>query len=237
VATSAKQDASFLEQFEPDVFWTQHGQKITWGAICIAALVVIFLVWQRQKSQRAEEAASRLAVANDEMALQGIIQDYAGQEVTASAMIRLADLYFRSGRYAEAATTDQKLLSAFPRHPLVQTAVLGLAAVQEAQGNYSAARDQYTQLASSYPNGYASLAARMGAARCTELLGQAKEARQMYEELLPMAQGTPWQNEALVRWTVLSRQEVSAALTAPQPETGLLNLGTKTPISATGTLR
>ena len=237
MATSAKQDASFLEQFEPDVFWQQYGQKIIWGAIGIAALAVVVLVWHRQKTQRAEEAAARLSAANDENALQGIIQDYAGQEITASAMIRLGDVYFRSGRYAEAASVDQKLLSQFPQHPLVQTAILGLAAIQEAQGNYSAAKDQYLRLASSYPNGYAALAARMGAARCTELLGQTKEARQMYEELLPQAQGSPWQTEALVRWTVLSRQEGTVAQAGSQAESGPLNLGSKAPVSTTGTLR
>jgi tetratricopeptide (TPR) repeat protein len=237
VATNAKQDAGFLEQFEPDVFWQQHGQKIIWAAIGAAALAVVLLVWQRQKTQRAEEAAARLAVATQETALQGIIQDYPGQEVAASAMIRLGDLYFRTGRYAEAASVYQKLLATFPRHPLAQTAMLGLAAVQEAQGNFSAAKDQYLQLASSYPGGYASLAARMGAARCAELLGQIKEARQMYEELLPAAQGSPLQTEALVRWTVLSRRVGEAALATPQAETGPLNLGTNGPVSATGTLR
>ncbi len=237
MATNEKSENSFLEQFEPDVFWEQHGQKIIWAAIALAAIGVVVLVWQRQKAQQADEAASRLAVAGDASALQGIIRDYPGQQAAASAMIRLADLDFRSGKFAEAADVYHQFQVAFPQHPLLETASLGLAAVQEAQGNLQAAKDQYMQLATGHPGGYAAMAARMGAARCAELLGQTKEARQLYEELMPAVQNSPWQIEAVVRYAVLSRQPAEAPLTASQPQTQLPPLISNAPISTTGTLR
>ena len=122
-------------------------------------------------------------------------------------MIRLGDLQFQGGRYAEAGGVYQQFLNQFPRNFLAPAAMLGLASVPEAQGNYEVARSQYTQLAASNPAGYTTLAARMGVARCAELLGQAKEARQLYEELIASAQNSPVQGEAYVRWTVLARQQ------------------------------
>jgi tetratricopeptide (TPR) repeat protein len=152
-------------------------------------------------------------------------------------MIRLADIDFRSGKFTDAADLYQKFLTAFPNHPLLETAQLGLAAVQEAQGNLQAAKDQYTELASSHPGGYTALAARMGAARCAELLGQTKDARQLYEELLPAVQNSAWQIEAIVRYAVLSRQQIETPVAGSQPQTQLPPLIPNAPVSATGTLR
>jgi predicted Zn-dependent protease len=237
LATSEKTENSFLEQFEPDVFWEQHGQKIIWALIGIAVVGVVVYVWQRQRAQQAEEAESRLATAADPSALEGIIRDYPDQQVAADAMIRLADIDFRNGRFTDAADVYQRFVSAFPNHPLLETAELGLAAIQEAQGNLQAAKDQYALLASSHPGGYTALAARMGAARCAELLGQTKEARQLYEELLPAVQNSPWQVEAVVRYAVLSRQQPEAPTGVSQPQVKLPPLISNAPVSSTGTLR
>ena len=237
MATSEKSASNFLEQFEPDVFWAQHSQRIIWGIIGLVALGVVAYVWQRQKAQQKEEAAIRLATAADLGALQGIIRDYPGQEVAAAAMIRLGDLDFRNGRYAEAEDVYKNFLASFPHHPLVETAQLGLAAIQEAQGNLQAAKDQYAQLASAHPGSYTAVAARMGEARCAELLGQTKEARQIYEELLPAVKDTPWQVEAVVRYAVLSRKAAEIAPTPSPAQAELPPLVPMAPVPPAGTSR
>ena len=227
MADISKSDAGFLEQFEPDVFWEQHGRKVVGGLVAVLAVGLAIFYWQRQGAQEEERAAARLAMARDPNSLQAIVRDYPGKEVAAQAMLRLGDVYFQEGKFADAATTYQQFLTSFPRHNQTPAALLGLAAVQEVGGNFEAAKGQYMQLVTSHPDAYTAIAAKLGAARCAVKLGQKKEARQLYEELMPLVQGTPWQTEVTLGWTVLSREaEASAAASAAErpptaPQTGL----------------
>jgi TolA-binding protein len=211
----------FLKQFEPDVFWQQHGRKILWGVGIVLAIVLVVVWRQRQAAREETEAAMRLATAGDAASLSRIIQDYRGKEVAAQAAFRLAGLQFQQGNYPAAGEAYQSFLTQFPNHPLRESAQLGLAIVQEAEGNFEGAKTQYHQIVAEHPNGYTSVAARMGEARCAEALGQVKEARQMYEELLAMTQNSPWQAEAYLRWTVLSRSPEAAAPPPIAPQQSL----------------
>jgi tetratricopeptide (TPR) repeat protein len=190
-------------QFEPDVFWAQHGRKVIWAAVGVVAIGLIVFVVQHNAAQRMEEAAVRLSNASDAAALQSIVNDYPGREVAAQAMAKLADLQFRQGNFNDAAASYQRLIQSFPNNPLAESAQLGLAAIQEAQGNYQAARDSYMQILNTHPTGFTAQSARLGAARCSELLGQTKQAQQLYEEVA--ARESPLQREAYIRWVVLSR--------------------------------
>ena len=221
MAEISKSDAGFLGQFEPDVFWQQHRRKIIGGLVAVLAVALAIVYWQRQGAQEEERAAVRLATARDLDSLQAIVRDYPGKEVGAQAMLRLGDLYFQEGKLEDAASTYQQFLTAFPRHGQVPAALLGVAAVQEAEGKFEAAKGQYLQLVASHPTAYTALAAKLGAARCAMKLGDTKEARQFYEELMAVTQGTHWQTEVMLGWTVLSREaEPSAApSTAGSPST------------------
>jgi TolA-binding protein len=154
-------------------------------------------------------------VAGTPGALQQIAQEFSGQGLAAQALLRLADIEFRAGRYKEAGEAYQQFLTGFANHTLADSAQLGLAQVQEAQGNFAAARTQYQQVASLHPNGYTAIAARVGAARCTESLGQKNEARQLYEELRPIVQGSGLETEVFLRYLVLSRSVESTNAAAP----------------------
>lgn len=193
------------EQFEPDLFWQEHGRKIIWATAAALGIGLLAYLWQQQRLQEAEVAMSKLAQATDAASLQQIVQSYAGSEVGAAALLRLADLHYREGRYLEANSAYQQFLERYPKHFLADSARLGLAAVQEATGNFEGARTQYAQLASANPNGYAAVAAKLGVARCTELLGQVGEARQAYNEVMAADKAGGWQEEAFFRWTVLGR--------------------------------
>ena len=209
---------SELSQFEPDLFWENHGRKviIITAVALVAGLAAYF--WQQQREADRDKASARLAAAMDVASLQGIVKDLPDSDVAAAALLRLGDLQFREARYPDATKTLQELLQKYPKHMLADAARLGLAAVQEAVGNYEPARILYMELISASPNSYTVAPARLGAARCSELLGQAPQARQLYNEVMASDQTAAWQGEAFFRWTVLGRQVPKTAPATPNTE-------------------
>jgi TolA-binding protein len=205
MAREAQDDLRITDQFDFEVFWEKHGKQITGGVIAIAAFGLVLLYWQHQASYQAEQATESLAHATDSAALQAVARDFPKSPVAAEALARLADLYYRNGRYPEAASTYESLMRDFPNHPLAVSSKIGLGAVLEAQGNLDGAKAQYLQIMNSDPNSYIANAARMGLARCLEIQGQKKEARQLYEELLAAGQNSPWFEKAYLRMVVLNR--------------------------------
>jgi tetratricopeptide (TPR) repeat protein len=220
VADFSKSAMTDLAQFEPDVFWEQHGTKIVLAGLSVLAVGVGLFLWQRHAAEMQEAAATRLAAANSAPMLQQIIQDYPGKEPAAQAWLRLADMQFQSGKYTEAAGSYQKFLDQYPKHPLTESALLGQAASQEALGNFAAAKSQYEMLINVHPQGYALLAAKLGLARSLESLGQPKEARQVYEEVMAAAQGSPWSMAAYMRWVVLRRDLPPESPKSPAAQLG-----------------
>jgi TolA-binding protein len=221
MAHEAHNDLRITDQFDLEAFWADYGKKITIGAVAIIAIIGVLLYRQYQSSAQAEQAASMLANARDTGSLEQIIRDYPGSSTAAEAMSRLADVYYRSGKYPEAASTYERIIGEFPSHVLAQSAKLGLAAVLEAQGNIEGAKTQYLQIINSGPNSYVASAAKIGLARCLQAGGQAKEARQLYEEVLALGQNSPWFTQAYLQWVVLSRdmppEKPNDSATTPTP--------------------
>ena len=206
----------FLEKFEPEVFWHQHGRKIIWGAIAVLAGGVIYVQMQRQAGERETEAATRLAQATEPGLIVPLVKEFSGKNIGAQALLRLAELYSQAGRLPEALAAYQEFLTTYPQHPLVDSAQLGQAASLETAGKLEDAKARYIQLSSKF-SGYTAVAAKLGAARCAEVLGQTKEARQYYEELAPVIAGSPWALTTAIRLDVLNR-------TPEAPVTGIAPL-------------
>lgn len=202
-----------LEQFEPDVFWEKHGKQVIAGTVAVLVVIVGLLMWQRQQQAGEEQEALKLSQAVDIPRLEQFVNSSGSKSLVTMALMRLGDLQFREGRYAEAGATYQKLVDVYPRSLFVAGAKFSQAAIQEAQGQFEAARGLYSQIAGA-TSGYASYQARLGVARCTEALGQTKEARQLYEELLMAGQMSGGQSLPMVRWAVLGRN-----LPAERPDT------------------
>jgi TolA-binding protein len=205
MARDAQDDLRITDQFNFEVFWADHGKHVTAAVVTIVAVGFVLLYRQHQSSMQAEQAADSLARATDVSALEHVIQDFPKSKTAAEALSQLADVYYRNGKYTEAASTYERILRDFPTHPLSESAKLSLAVVLEAQGNLNGAGAQYQQIINSSPNSYVANAARMGLARCLEIQGQKKEARQTYEEVLALGQNSPWFTQAYLRWVVLSR--------------------------------
>ena len=210
MAETNKTPVEFLNQFEPDLFWQQHGRKIIWGVIAVLAIGVIIVQMQRQAAEHETEAAARLAQAAEPGAVSQLAHEYHGKALGAQALLRLAELHAQAGRVVDAQAAYQEFLTAYPQHPLADAAQLGQAAMLEIAGKLEEAKARYLQLAFK-SSIYTGVAAKLGAARCAEALGQGKEARQLYEELTHAVAGTPWALTVAVRLAVLGRSQETMA--------------------------
>jgi len=218
MAETNKTTADFLKQFEPELFWQQHGRKILWGIVAALALVLIFVKVQRKAAESENEAAARVAQATEPVTLMQLASEYKGKNIGAQALLRLADVQSHAGRSTEALKAYQEFLTVYPQHPLVDSAQLGQAETMEAAGQLEDAKARYLQMASRF-SPYA-VAAKLGAARCAEALGQTKEARQLYEELVPVVGGTQRELPVVLRLDVLARSK-ETAVTGAVPMTAI----------------
>jgi len=217
MAQGGQDGLRITDEFNFQVFWATHGKRITVAVVAVAVIGIGLLYRQHQTNEQVELAADRLASATDVTSLEQIARDFPGSTTAGNALSRLADFYFRSGKYTEAAGTYERIEKEIPSYPLMDSVKLSHAALVEAQGNLAGAKDQYQQVINFFPNSYVANAAKMGLARCMEALGQKKEARQVYEEVLAAGQNSPWFTQAYLQWVVLSRDMPPE--TAPQPST------------------
>jgi TolA-binding protein len=228
MAQDVHNDLRITDQFDLEAVWTEYGKKITIGTVVVVAIIGILLYRQYQSGAQAEQAASMLANARDTGSLEEVIKQFPNSSTAAEAMSRLADAYYRSGKYPEAASTYERISREFPSHVLAQSAKLGQATVLEAQGNLDGAKTQYLQIINSGQSSYVANAAKMGLARCLQVGGQNKEARQLYEEILALGQNSPWFTQAYLQYVVLTRDlppekasDTATQSTAPAAKNGL----------------
>ena len=211
MAREAQDDLRITDQFDLETFWAENSKMIIIGVLAVVVFGGGVLLWQYRSNERMEQAADRLARANDPAALEQVAVEFPGTETALEALTRLSDIQYLEGKYAEASSTYERILKDFSSNPLSESARLGLAVVQEAQGNFDAAKGLYSQIVESSPTSYIAPAAKMGMARCLEVSGQLKEARQIYEEILATGEGSRWRPEAFLQWVVLKRELPVAA--------------------------
>jgi TolA-binding protein len=220
MAQDAQDGLRITDQFDFEVFWAKYGKRITIAAVVVLALGFFLFYRQHQSSLQAEQAAEALARATDVASLEQVISSFPGSTFAVQALSRLADFYYGNGRYADAASTYQKIERDFPGHPLSESAKLGVATTLETQGNLDGAKAEYLQILNANPNSYVANGAKMGLACCLEVQGQKKEA----------AQYSPWAQQAYLRLLVLNRDmppeksDQSSAQTVKPAQNGLPQL-------------
>jgi tetratricopeptide (TPR) repeat protein len=219
MAQGAQDGLRITDEFNFEEFWAKNGKPITIAVIAVAVIGIGLLYRQHQSSEQVERAADRLAGATDVASLEQIARDYPGSTTAGNALLRVADFYYRNGKYPEAASTYERIEKEIPDYPLADSVKLSHAAILEAQGNLAGARDQYQQVINFSPNSYVANASRMGLARCLEALGQKKEARQVYEELLAGGQNSPWFTQAYLQWVVMNRDVPPEKASEPSTKT------------------
>ena len=219
MAQDARDDLRITDQFDFEVFWAKYGSRITIAVVAVLAVGLIVFYRQHQANLQAEQAAESLARATDVASLERVINSFPGSPSAADALSRLADVYYRNGKYADAVSTYQRIEREFSGHPLAESAKLGVATILEAQGNLDGAEAAYSQILNANPNSYVANAAKLGLARCSEIQGQKKEAAQYYEEVAASTQNSPWFQQAYLRLLVLNRDVTPEKTDQPSAQT------------------
>src|SRR6266403_4907405 len=135
MAQSAQDGLRITDEFDFEVFWAKQGKRITIAVVAVAVIGIAVLYRQHQSTEQAELAADRLASAMDVASLEAIARDFPGSTTAGNALLRVADFYYRNGKYTEAASTYERIEKEIPTYPLADSAKLSKAAIMEAQGN------------------------------------------------------------------------------------------------------
>jgi tetratricopeptide (TPR) repeat protein len=215
-------DFGYGEQFEPDVFWQNHGRKIILGLAAGAVIAVAGYFWQSSAESAREEMTTRFSQAKTAEDYERIIQDYGTKPVAANALFKLASIRFDEKRHDDAEQAYKTFIQQFPQNPLVPSARFGLAMIVEARGEFAKAKEMYQQFLGQYPSSALNPAVRVAVARCTEALGQTAEAEQLYQDAEAAAsgqtaRGTFWAMEASARRDLLKRNKLPEAPSTTPP--------------------
>ena len=164
------------------------------GALVVIGLIGYFIQQSSiRRTQAALEAIGVVQVAlmqgNTSTAVttaQSIIRDYEGESIAGQALITLANIYFRQGRFEEAETLYKKFLAETGNvtGPEAYGAWTAIGAVMEAQNDLKGAAQQYlsyTKEQGSTPFAPLSL---MEAARCYQMDGNLNMAKQTYQRII-----------------------------------------------------
>jgi predicted negative regulator of RcsB-dependent stress response len=177
------------------------GVIVLWG-------VFYFISAQRQQKEiNGGLALTQLLVnpapgANDGQmadALAQVAASYPGTVAGQRAQLQAAAALFDAGRYAEAQTQFQNLVTAHAVGPLAATAQLGVAASLEAQNQLDQAAAAYQKLLSTYPDSSSALAAEFALGRVAEQQNKLTDAASHYDSVARASQAGSLAQEAAQR--------------------------------------
>ena len=199
------------------VEWAKNNKEAAMGIAFIAFIAILIAVYfYVQYTSLKKTAWERLAVAQS-YAYSGQIQpsleqlkDIAGRfsqaEAGYFAALFQGDIYYRAGKYKEAAESYQQILKSKAPKILLPPALSGLGAGQESQGDYASASETYKKFLDQYPEHYLAPQNQLALARSLELLKSA-EAKQAYEKIILLYPET--------YWAVQARNRLTGSQTAP----------------------
>lgn len=136
-----------------------------------------------------DEAELRKETGARKEKLKALIDRFPESPVTINAELQVAQLEFRIGNLASAASLFKKFQEQHPQqHSLVTLAVVGEADCLFASDDFAAAKEKYTNARDRLKDGasdsYVAGHVRFQAAVCTWLLGDAAGAKTLFDELL-----------------------------------------------------
>lgn len=151
---------------------------------------------------RTEFAMGRMDAGRE--ALQLVRSRHGRSRAAREATYILANAYYESGDWTQAAATFQEFLKRPLHDDLLQDgARIALAACKEESGDLAGALQDYRALSAGARYLATRMDATLAAARCARALGRPDEARSLYQELVDAHPGTPAATEAAYRLAAL----------------------------------
>lgn len=179
------------------------------GVLGVAALVIWFVLWQREQKQvDAGTALSQVTTSQLEgtspkteaaQAYLNVARQYPGSISGARALLMAAGALFADGKYAEAQTQFERFTREYQGSPFMGEALLGVAACLDAQGKTEQALNAYKDLVSHHSTETFIPQAKFSLARLYESQNKPELARDLYQDVEHASPFTSLGNEAGVR--------------------------------------
>jgi TolA-binding protein len=180
----AAQPSRPVSEFDPEIFWALHKQKILAGAVVLIVVFLgaaIYVGFQAIKTQKAEAA---YAAADSVESWQAVIREFPDSIAAGNSYLRIGEKLREEGKYPESDAAYETFVRHFSKHPLLVTGYMGLAANAELENHPEKALDDYRIVATQFSNSYMAPMALFQQARLTEAQGQLKEAQQLFESVV-----------------------------------------------------
>jgi predicted negative regulator of RcsB-dependent stress response len=205
------------------------------GVVAVAALVIWFLLWQRdQKQVEAGTALSHvttglldgtMAKPEAAQAYLKIANTFPGSVAGSRALLQAAGALFTVEKYPEAQAQFERFTREYQGSPFMGQALLGVATCLDAQQKTDQAINAYRDLVSRHSTESFIPLAKFSLARLYEAQNKPELARDLYQEVERASPFTSLGNEAGVRMEELIAKNPKLAPAPPAPmPTGMTNL-------------
>lgn len=179
------------------------------GIVCVAGLVIWFIIWQREAKQT-DAGAALTQVAAPEMQGAGpradaadaylkVARDYPSSMAGARALLLAASSLFDQDKYTEAQALFDRFVREYQGNPLMGEALFGIASCLDAEGKTDQAASAYKDLVTRHPNESFVPQAKFAMARIYEAQNKPEQARDLYQEVERAIPMSTLGNEAGVR--------------------------------------
>jgi TolA-binding protein len=212
------------------IFFDTYKKQLAIGAVvlAVAALVIWFILWQREQKQiEAGTAVTQVATSQLEGSPQTQAADaylkvakaYPESIPGSRALLLAAGSLFTQGKYAEAQSQFERFVREYPGSPFTGEALFGIASSLDAQGKTDQALNAYSDLVMRHSTEPFIPQAKFAMASLYELQNKPERARDLYQEVEHNAPLTSLGNEAGVRMEELIAKNpgLAPAPTAPSP--------------------
>lgn len=212
-----------------------HWRKLLGGFVVFLVVVGAIFLWRHFRAEREAAAnAALLSLRSSEMESDSttvaagpgdflkVAEEFSGTTAEVRARLLAAGLLFQEGRYADAQSQFEQVLSRAGGHPLVSQAAFGVAACLDGLDRVDQAASRYQEVIQRFPNESVAGQAKLALARLEESRGQAAAALRLYDELLRDRDQGPFSQQAGQQRDVLLRRHPELApADVAVPESGM----------------
>ena len=156
-------------------WWEKDGKQYVIGLLIAAVVIGGWYGWKHYRASVKAAASDALASAYTTEEIEDAVAKYSGTATGGALRLRLAKSYFDAGRYEEALSTYEALVSSAP-DGFADIPVVGRAQCLEAMSRFAEAQKAFDEFAEANPSNYLALTAQLGAARCIAQAGDKTKA-------------------------------------------------------------